>query len=104
MKNNYKMEPTPVTIAAVKGGKKNREIKHNNLIVLIDTGSSHSLINKSYSSKNKRKETPRQYSTGSATLKTKYESTKQMILPEFSDKKPSLGTSVYLKARILAMV
>ena len=56
MKNNFQMEPTPVPIAAIKGGKKNREIKFNNLRVLIDTGSLHSLINKKYSSKSKRKE------------------------------------------------
>ena len=31
MISNSKMEPTPVTIATMKGGKKNREIKHNNL-------------------------------------------------------------------------
>ena len=55
MKNNSKMEPTPVTIAAVKGGKKNREWKYSNLRVLIDTGSLHSLFNIKYSSKSKRK-------------------------------------------------
>ena len=87
MKNNSKTEPTPVTIANIKGGKKNREIKYGNLRVLIDTGSSHSLLNKQYSSKNKRKEINKKYSTGSGTLKTKYESTEQLMLPEFSDKK-----------------
>ena len=55
MKNNSKMEPTPVTIAAVKGGKKNRELKYSNLWVLINTGSLHSLLNIKYSSKSKRK-------------------------------------------------
>ena len=87
MKNNSKMEPTPVTRAAIKGGKKNRELKHNNLRVLIDTGSSHSLLNIIYSSKNKRKESKKRYSTGSGTLKTKYESVEQLMLPKFSDKK-----------------
>ena len=87
MKNNFQMEPTPVTIAAIKGGKKNREIEFNNLRVLIDTGSSHSLINKKYSSKSKRKESNKQYSTGSGVLKTRYESIEQLMLPKFSDKK-----------------
>ena len=54
------MEPTPVTIEAIKGGKKNREIKYNNLQVLIDTGSLHSLINKRFSLKSKRKEINKQ--------------------------------------------
>ena len=86
MKNNSKMEPTPVTIAAIKGGKKNRELKYN-VRVLIDTGSSHSLLNIKYSLKSKRKENTKQYSTGRGTLRTKYESTKQLVLPKFSDKK-----------------
>ena len=55
MKNNFQMEPTPVTIAAIKGGKKNREIKFNNLRVLIDTGSLHSLIKKSIAQRAKEK-------------------------------------------------
>jgi len=55
MKNNSKMEPTPVTIAAMKGGKKNRELKYSNLRVLIDTGSSHSLINKNIARRAKEK-------------------------------------------------
>ena len=54
MKNNSEMEPTPVTIATIKGGNKNREIKHKNLLVLLDTGSSHCLMNEKYSSKSKR--------------------------------------------------
>ena len=53
MKNNSKMEPTPVTLANIKGGKKGRDITYSNLRVLIDTGSSHSLLHKKYSSKNK---------------------------------------------------
>jgi len=87
MKNNSKVEPTPVTIASIRGGKKNREVKYTNLRVLIDTGSSHSLINKKYSSKNNQKENKKKYSTGSGTLTTRYESTEELILPEFSDKK-----------------
>ena len=74
-------------IAATRGGKNNRETKHNNLRVLIDTGSSHSLINKKYTTKSKRKENTKQYSTRSGTLKTKYELIEQLMLPEFSDKK-----------------
>ena len=46
-----------------------------------------SLICKKYSSKNRRKENIKQYSTGSGTLKTKYESTEHLMLPEFNDKK-----------------
>ena len=74
MKNNSRMEPTSVTRADIKGYKKNRELKHKNLRVLIDTGSSHSLLNIIYSLKNKRKESRKRYSIGSGTLKTKYES------------------------------
>ena len=87
MKNNSKTEPTPVMITATRCGKNNREMKHNNLGVLIDTGSLHSLINKKYNSKSKRKQNTKQYSTGSGTLKTKYELIEQLMLPEFSDKK-----------------
>ena len=87
MKNNSKTEPTPVTIAAIKGGKKNRKVKHDNLRVLVDTGSSHSLLHKKYSSKSNIKENMKQYSTGNGTFKTKYETTERLMLPEFSDKK-----------------
>ena len=86
-KNNSKVRPTPVTIATIKGGKKNREPKYKGLRVLIDTGSSHSLLKEKYSSKNKMKKDKKEYSTGSGILKTKYETTEQLILPEFSDKK-----------------
>ena len=55
MKNNSKTEPTPVMIAATKDSKKNREIKHNNLQVLINTVSSHSLINKNIAQRAKEK-------------------------------------------------
>jgi hypothetical protein len=87
MKNKFQMEPTPVMIAVIKGGKKNREIKYDNLQVLIDTGSSHSLINKKYGLESNRKESIKQYSTGSGVLKTKYKTMEQLMLPEFSDKK-----------------
>ena len=39
-------EPTPVTLVNVKGGKKNREDKYVDLRVLLDSGSSHSIIQK----------------------------------------------------------
>ena len=73
MKNNSEMEPTPVTIATIKGGKKKKEMKHENLRVLLDTASSHCLMNEKYSSKNKRTKSNKKYSTRSGVLKTKYE-------------------------------
>ena len=42
------MEPTPVKIANIKHGKKNRNNKHEGLRVLIDTGCSHSIILEKY--------------------------------------------------------
>jgi hypothetical protein len=50
-----KKEPTPVTLANVRSGKKDRKIKHENLRVLIDTGCSHSIIQEKYSSKKIKK-------------------------------------------------
>ena len=41
---NSSPQPTPVTIANVYGGKKNRNIANESLKVLIDTGCSHSII------------------------------------------------------------
>ena len=43
-----KSKPTPVTIANIRGGKKDREIKHEGLRVLLDCGASDSLIFKKY--------------------------------------------------------
>ena len=79
------VEPTPVTLANVKGGKKNREDKHLDLRVLLDSGSSHSIIQKKYCTSvlNKHK---RKYSTGGGILETKYDSEVKFTLPEFSDK------------------
>ena len=37
-------QPTPVTLANIYGGKKNRKIKHEGIRVLIDTGCSHSIM------------------------------------------------------------
>ena len=88
--NKDLVEPTPVTLANVKGGKKNREDKHVDLRVLLDSGSSHSIIQKKFCSsgliKNKRK-----YSTGGGLLDTKYYSEIIFTLPEFSDKKIITG-------------
>ena len=81
-----KKEPTPVTLANVCGGKKDRNVKHQNLRVLIDTGCSHSILQKKYSSK-RIKESTKKYSTGNGTLTTDYETEVHFTLPEFSDKK-----------------
>ena len=59
---------------------------HEGIRVLLDTGCSHSIISKKYSSKNKRKN-KNEYYTGSGTLMTKYESKVHFSLPEFSDQK-----------------
>jgi len=80
------IEPTPVTLASIRDGKKNRNRAHEGLRVLIDTGCSHSLILKQYCHKLiKQKE--KKYATGNGTLTTKYESKIHFSLPEFSDKK-----------------
>ena len=81
-----KIEPTPVTLANVRGGKKNRGFSYEGLRVLIDTGCSHSLILNKYCRKfisKKRKE----YATGNGILTTNGESKIHFSLPEFSDKK-----------------
>ena len=49
--NKDLVEPTPVTLANVKGGKKNREDKHVDLRVLLDSGSSHSIIQKNFAAR-----------------------------------------------------
>jgi hypothetical protein len=85
-KNSDNFEPTPVTLASIKGGKKFRNTTHEGLRVLIDTGCSHSLVAKHYCKKLKtRKET--KYATGNGILITKHESKIHFTLPEFSDKK-----------------
>ena len=81
-----KIQPTPVTLANVMGGKKNRNNAHEGLRVLIDTGCSHSLISKLYCH-HLMKQKVKKYATGNGTLTTKYESKIHFSLPEFSDKK-----------------
>ena len=96
-KNNHKSkkrkvtfklpEPTPVTFANIRGGKKNRKNKYENLRVLLDSGCSHSLIlSKFCKIKNKNKKV-RKYSTGSGTLTTTHEAEVQFTLSEFSTSK-----------------
>ena len=79
-------QPTPVTLANIYGGKKNRNIKHEGLRVLIDTGCSHSIMLGKYCQSKKTK-ISNQYSTGSGSLTTRHESEIHFTLPEFSDKK-----------------
>lgn len=79
-------EPTPVTLMSIREGKKNRVKAHEGLRVLIDTGCSHSIIAKKYSSKTKRRST-KTYKTGSGSLTTEYESKIYFSLSEFSDQK-----------------
>ena len=81
------VEPTPVTLANVKHGKKNRNNKHEGLRVLIDTGCSHSIILEKYIKQKLKEINKKEYSTGSGILKTKYESKIHFALMEFSDKK-----------------
>jgi hypothetical protein len=46
---NKENKPTLVTLASIYGGKKNRDIKHDGLKVLIDTGCSDSIAHYKYS-------------------------------------------------------
>ena len=90
LKNNPKddnREPTPVTLANIKGGKKDRQNKHEGLRVLIDTGCSHSIVAYKYVNQKYIVIKKKKYSTGNGTLETKYESEIHFSLPEFSDKK-----------------
>lgn len=86
-KNDNNMDkPTPVTIANIKGSKKDRKNKYESVSVLIDTGCSDSIIHSKYSS-TKIKENKKEYSTGGGVLKTEYETKIHFTLPEFSGKK-----------------
>ena len=83
---NSSPQPTPVTIANVYGGKKNRNIANESLKVLIDTGCSHSIIVERFCS-NKIKKSKNTYSAGIGSLTTRYSSEVHFTLSEFSDKK-----------------
>ena len=85
LKKKEGKEPTPVTIATVRGSKKDREIKYDNLRVLVDCGSSHSLINKRYA--NTLRKSKSTFDTGNGEMSTDYETKMSFTLPEFSDKK-----------------
>ena len=84
LKNNN--EPTLVTLASVRDEKKHRNISHESLKVLIDTGCSHSLLSKEHCKKLiSQKE--KSYATGNGMLKTNYKSKIIFSLREFIDKK-----------------
>ena len=85
MTKNSQEQPTTVTLAHVKEGKKNRINKFENLKVLVDTGASDSIVHSRYVQK--KFKSKKAFSTGNGTLNTKYESTLNIELPEFSDKK-----------------
>ena len=80
------MEPTPVTLASIRSGKKGQGFSHEGLRVLVDTGCSHSLIMSKYCPKLIPQQ-ERRYATGSGTLTTTSKAKIQISLPEFSDKK-----------------
>ena len=65
-----RMEPTPVTLANVRGGKKHRGFSHEGLRVLIDTGCSHSLISILYCRK-LISQREKKYATGNGILTNK---------------------------------
>ena len=66
--------PTPVTIANVRGSKKGRKIKYDNLKILLDSGCSDSIALMKYGNSKKTKTATRKFATESGQLKTKYES------------------------------
>ena len=82
---NSNEKPTPVTVAAVRGGKKDRDIKYNNLRCLVDSGSSDSLILKEFANTLRKKNSV--FDTGNGTMSTSHETKISFTLPEFSDKK-----------------
>ena len=78
--------PTTVTLANVMGGKKNRNVSHEGLRVLLDTGCSDSLLHTKYCRTKKITKSENTYSTGEGELTTQYEGIAHFSL-EFSDKK-----------------
>ena len=79
--------PTTVTLANVMGGKKNRNVSHEGLRVLLDTGCSDSLLHTKYCRTKKITKSENTYSTGGGELTTQNEGEAHFTLTEFSDKK-----------------
>ncbi len=78
-------KPTPVTLVNIRDGKKGRNLRHQGLRVLLDSGTSHSIAGRNCAKKLKEKKGT--FSTGNGALNTKYVSTIYFNLPEFSESK-----------------
>ena len=76
-----KEKPTPVTLENVRGSKKDCKIKYDNLRILLDSGCSDFIAIKKYGKKNQQEVKTRKFTTGSGTLKTKYEANIKFTLP-----------------------
>ena len=67
------------------GVKKDCKIKYDNLWILLDSSCSDSIAISKYGKKNKQEVKTRKFTTGSGTLKIKYEANIKFTLPEFSN-------------------
>ena len=79
--------PTPVTTGCIRHSNKHgRNIKYDNLTILLDSGCSHSILAKKYAS-NKLKEKKQTFATGGGDMSTKWESKQYFSLSELSRSK-----------------
>jgi hypothetical protein len=83
------LQPTPVTLVNIRGGKKGRTTVLNGLRVLLDSGSSHSVATTQCAKENKHKWKPqeREFTTAGGVMSTEYESKIRFNLSEFSESK-----------------
>jgi len=81
--------PTPVTLAGIRGGKKNREIVRRDLRVLLDSGSSHSMASTRCTKgvKLTSLKKSRSFATAGGDFKIENEATLNFNLSEFSESK-----------------
>ena len=81
--------PTPVTLIGIRGGKKNRNIIRQDLRVLLDSGSSHSMASTRCTKgvKLTQLKKSRTFETAGGDFKTKSEATLNFNLSEFSKSK-----------------
>jgi Retroviral aspartyl protease. len=78
---------SPITFATVHGGEKGQQSHKTGLLVLLDTGCSHSMMSAAMAKHVKWKRSTASFNTAAGQYETKHTAKVLFTLPEFSESK-----------------
>jgi hypothetical protein len=78
---------SPITFATVRGGDKGQRSHKTGLLVLLDTGCSHSMMSAAMAKHVKWKRSTASFNTAAGQYETKHTAKVLFTLPEFSESK-----------------